>query len=268
MQIFVKTLTGKTFTLEVESSDTIVKVKSWIGDEEAIRSDQMRIVWTGKKLEDGRAEQLEDGPTLADYNIQEGAILHLMLRHTSMSRILVVMASSGKTINLFWNPSDTVGMVKAEIQRKEGTPPHQQRLIFKREELHEDGNTIDDYNIWKEDTLHLLQDESLHLQQESARLRRKNKRQRRELSANDREIARLHRADEEQEVALEEKDEQLAAKDREITRLRRLAAERAGLVISRGGWTQTEQVDDLAALALAAGADPAAVQAITSRKLY
>lgn len=93
MQLFVKTLTGKTVSIEVEEGESIEDVKAKIAEKEGIPPEQQRLIFGG--------QQLQDAKTLDDYDVGDDATLHLVLRLRGgiTDAIKSIVAPAGKPVD-------------------------------------------------------------------------------------------------------------------------------------------------------------------------
>jgi ubiquitin C len=165
IEIFVKTLNGKQFTLEVSETERIEDVKMKIEDKEGIPANQQKLIFAGRRLEDDR--------TLQDYSIGRDVTVFLILpmkRPASSGELpasskelaeprrkleILVKTVTGKHFTLEVSQTERIEDVKGMIEDREGHPADQQRLMFAGRLL-EDGNTVRDYSIGWDSTIHLV----------------------------------------------------------------------------------------------------------------
>ncbi|KAL2609245.1 hypothetical protein R1flu_027818 [Riccia fluitans] len=145
MQIFVNTSSG-TIALDVKRTDTIDRAKARIQTGKELSCKELRLVYGGKQLEDGR--------TLSDYRIQGDSTLDLLVRLRG-GTMIKVKTLTGKEIEIDIEPTDTIERIKERVEEKEGIPPVQQRLIFAGKQMNDD-KTARDYNIEGGSVLHLV----------------------------------------------------------------------------------------------------------------
>ncbi|KAJ4774653.1 Polyubiquitin [Rhynchospora pubera] len=169
MQIFVKFSGDKIIPLKVDSTQMVSSVKAMIQQAESIPVEKQSLIFDETVL--------DDNCILADYNIENHSMLDLNLccgkckllhgqfhdhsdrqdlvkRHKG-DMFIFLRDLNGKTDTLEVEISDTIENVKAKVQKKWGILPNEQRLIFGRQIL-EDGCTLADYNIRKEDLIYLV----------------------------------------------------------------------------------------------------------------
>eukprot|EP01006_Ploeotia_vitrea_P003503 TRINITY_DN112728_c0_g1_i1.p1 TRINITY_DN112728_c0_g1~~TRINITY_DN112728_c0_g1_i1.p1 ORF type:complete len:180 (-),score=8.53 TRINITY_DN112728_c0_g1_i1:58-516(-) len=131
MIIFATILSGKTIALDVDSTDTVAKLKQKIAESTIVDvpHEGMRVILAG--------QELEDHNTLGHYNIRRETTLYVVST-TPKLHIVVKSTITGRTLSLALQKNDTVDDLKLKIQSEEGMPPQQQLLQFDGSELNGD----------------------------------------------------------------------------------------------------------------------------------
>ena len=148
MQIFVKTLDGRFFTIECEPTDRIEDVKDKIVEELGFNVSPITLIFAGKEL--------EDGDTLQDYSIQKDSTIHVIYERQTINIYIIPQTGTGFTIEC--EPTARIEDVKNSIAEQQGIEVNHIILVFDGETL-VNGNTLQDYSIHEGNTIDLIEQE-------------------------------------------------------------------------------------------------------------
>ena len=147
MKIFVQIIKGKSITLDVESSDSILNIKEKIQDKEGIPIGEQKLFFNGILLEDHKA--------LSYYYIKKESTLHLVMLSLDFSNIIFVKKVDGKAFTLMVELSDTIKSIKEKIEEQEGIPQNLQKLFYNGRPLVNNKTTLANNYIQNLSTIHL-----------------------------------------------------------------------------------------------------------------
>ncbi|XP_041058091.1 polyubiquitin-like [Carcharodon carcharias] len=149
MRLQVKFMTGEIIELDIDPSIQVSALKKMIYERTKVPHFRQRLV-----VQNGNTEVLQDSRRLSDYNVSPSHEVMLIVKNEERMQIFL-KNDKGKISTYDVLPSESVQDFRARVQRQEGVPAHQQRLVCEGKQL-EDGRTLADYNIQSESTIFLV----------------------------------------------------------------------------------------------------------------